>query len=160
MANTSDMEFGQINVTVDNRSGYIVDLESVSKTAAEVLAQLDAGPGEISLVFVTPAEMAGLNLKHMGRKGITDVLAFPLDAGDKNSAGTRIGAGAVPVLLGDVVICPQAAEQQARALGASLAEEMCLLLIHGILHIAGFDHETDSGQMEARQTELVAQICR
>ena len=160
MANGSDGTAGKIDVAVENRSGFAIDANDISGKAAKALALLGAGGGELGIIFVSPEEISSLNRKHLGRVGATDVLAFPLDATGQTDAGPTINASAAPVLLGDVAICPKVAEEQAVEAGSSLAEELCFLLIHGILHICGFDHETDNGQMDERQAVLAAEICR
>ena len=58
------------------------------------------------------------------------------------------------------MICPELAEDQAGEHGNSVQEELCLLVIHGVLHIAGYDHETDKGQMQALQDEAFTDLCR
>ena len=62
--------------------------------------------------------------------------------------------------MGDVIICPEIAELHAGDHGNTLPQELCLLLIHGILHVAGFDHETDKGEMEQLQHQLFHEMCR
>jgi probable rRNA maturation factor len=64
------------------------------------------------------------------------------------------------MLLGDVVICPEIAGAQAGAQGNTAEQELCLLLIHGVLHIVGYDHESDGGEMEKLQGQLFQEMCR
>ncbi len=95
--------------------------------------------------------MEELNLRYRGRKGTTDVLAFPMREG--------VASGLHPHLLGDVVISVEAAVRQSRALGHSLEEELSVLLIHGILHLIGYHHD---GVNERKKTLKLQEelLCR
>lgn len=146
-----------LEVAMDNRSGMEIDLESAALYATAAMAHLGFREGELGLNFVTAEEMAHLNRMHMGRDGPTDVLSFAIDVDDELPRD-EIDSG-VPVLLGDVVICPQVAREQAAGLDSSFEMELCLLLVHGILHIAGHDHEADAGEMQKLQDELLARYC-
>jgi probable rRNA maturation factor len=110
------------------------------------------GPAELSLGFVSEDEMAGLNREWMDHDGPTDVLAWPLDgiAPDAVAAG-RPG---VPLLLGDIVVCPDVAGRQAAVAGHELADELALLVVHGVLHVLGHDHDAPAAEsaMQARET--------
>jgi len=105
----------------------------VRKIAKETLNALESPDGELSLSFVTDQEITDLNQKHLFRPRPTDVLAFSMREGDF----TEIN----PSLLGDVVISVETAKKQADAKGHVFEEELCLLLIHGILHLLGYEHE-------------------
>ena len=87
-----------------------------------------------TLTFVDRDEIAALNAEHLGHDGPTDVLSFPLDPMSR-SAGTD-----VPVLLGDVVVCPGVAADQAGGHAGTLDDELALLVVHGVLHVLGHDH--------------------
>ncbi|MDO4674938.1 rRNA maturation RNase YbeY [Campylobacter sp.] len=100
-------------------------------------------PRAVELVFVDDDEMRGLNLKQRGMDESTDVLSFPL---------VNVGEG---LPLGSVVINKHRAADKARELGHSLEDEIALLFIHALLHLLGFDHEKDSGQMRQKEGELV-----
>ena len=110
-----------------------VDIDRWSALATAVLAA-EGAAGELTLTFVDRDEIAALNAEHLGETGPTDVLSFPLDtAGDAPSPG-------VPVLLGDVVVCPAVAADQAPAHAGTLDDELALLVVHGVLHVLGHDH--------------------
>ena len=147
-----------VEVLVQDRSGAPIDLQLQKRRAEELLARLGYSSGELGVTYVGPGEMEELNRGHMGHSGPTDVLTFPLDAGEGGNPPRAVAAD-VPLLLGDIIICPQVAEQQADAAGKGLDDELCLLLVHGMLHLAGLDHEADQGEMEARQDELVRELC-
>jgi conserved hypothetical protein TIGR00043 len=105
----------------------------VRKIAKETLNALGFPDGELSLSFVTDQEITALNQKHLFRPRHTDVLAFSMREGDFIEIN--------PSLLGDVVISVETAKKQADAKGHVFEEELCLLLIHGILHLLGYEHE-------------------
>jgi probable rRNA maturation factor len=111
----------------------------------------EGGRGELTLTFVDRDEIARLNRDHMGVDGPTDVLSFPLDTAD-----AVVPAG-VPVLLGDVVVCPEVAAAQASEHAGSLDDELALLVVHGVLHVLGHDHATaeDTHAMRTRERDLL-----
>ena len=110
------------------------------RATAERLGIADATMG---LMVVGPERMRALNAEHRGVEEPTDVLSFPLDGPDLAAGWPEEGP---PPELGDVVICPEAAE-----------DPLATLVVHGLLHLLGYDHETDEGQMLALQDELLAE---
>ncbi len=97
--------------------------------------------------------MGEINEEHMGKIGPTDVLSFPLDDDDYQDPE------GIPTLIGDIIICPFIAGRHAELEGTTLAEELCLLVIHGTLHIIGADHEIDQGEMEALENQYYNELC-
>jgi probable rRNA maturation factor len=157
----------------DEQSDGEVDLVRWEALARDVL--VDEGVGgdaELSLLFVDEATIARLNETFMGSEGPTDVLAFPIDAeedlgtGRSPDGGTsgpdRDPAGDVPLLLGDVVICPAVAARNAPAHAGTYDDELALLIVHGILHVLGHDHATpeETEVMQARERELLERFHR
>jgi probable rRNA maturation factor len=132
-------------VVSDEQASPDVDADRWAALAAAVLRAEGRG-GELTLTFVDRDEIAELNAEHMGQRGPTDVLSFPLD--DDPAA---IGAG--PVLLGDVVICPDVAREAAPDHAGTLDDELALLTVHGVLHILGFDHVDAAERIEMRARE-------
>ena len=130
----SDPDPHQPVVLIDDRQDLPVDEDHLSRLAREALRGEGVVTGELSVSFVTPQEMADLHVRYTGEEGPTDVLSFPQDD-DR--------------LLGDVVICPAEAADN----NPDVEAELRLLLVHGILHLLGYDHEedTDRAQMWARQ---------
>jgi probable rRNA maturation factor len=128
--------------------GVAVDVERWSRLAADVL-DTEGARGELTLTFVDRVEITALNGEHLGHDGPTDVLSFPLDGDD-----AQLG---VPVLLGDVVVCPAVAAEQAPSHAGSLDDELALLVVHGVLHVLGHDHAeaADSAVMRTRERELL-----
>lgn len=148
--------------------GVPVDLARWQELARRVLlAEGVRGGTELSVLFVDRDAITELNALHMGVDGPTDVLAFPLDAAIIVSTGSREAhrgpdrsppdPGDFPVLLGDVVICPAVARDQAPVHAGTLDDELALLLVHGVLHVLGHDHDDAdaTAAMRARERALL-----
>lgn len=119
------------------------------KIARETLNALGSPDGELSLSLVDDEEITGLNRQYLSRDRPTDVLAFPMQEGSFSDIN--------PHLLGDVVISLETARRQAADKKHSLAEEVCVLLVHGILHLLGYNHETPGSEartMRKKEREL------
>jgi probable rRNA maturation factor len=132
-----------VDVEVQNRSGHAVDEAAARAAVAATLAAEGVTSGEVGVVLVGPDEMAELNAAHRGKDEPTDVLSFPLDGRDALADG-------LPRQLGDVVVCPERAEAD----GTPIA----LLLVHGALHLVGYDHEADNGDMLRRQEAIFEEV--
>lgn len=130
-----------------------VDVDRWCRLAADVL-RAEERRGELTLTFVDRDEIAALNEEHMAKKGPTDVLSFPLDGDDHEHRSERSD---VPILLGDVVVCPSVARDQAPEHAGSLDDELALLVVHGVLHILGHDHAEadDTTAMRAKELSLL-----
>lgn len=135
-------------VEVDNRTRERVDADALAAVAEAVLAGEGAADAEAAIMLVEPAEIRALNRDHRGRDEVTDVLAFPIDEDDELPPG-------VPRLLGDVVVCLEEARLQAEEFGETPGRALLVLAAHGLLHLVGYDHETDDGEMLARQDAVV-----
>jgi probable rRNA maturation factor len=109
---------------------------------ARVLAELAPGAASLGVRFTSDAEMRRLNARHRGQDRTTDVLSFP---GGATADGRH---------LGDLVIAVPQARRQAREAGHGVSTELRSLLLHGILHCLGYDHETDRGEMRRRERRL------
>lgn len=121
-------------VLVDDRQGMTVDAEGLAELAASSLVAEGHRQVELSLSFVTEDEIAVLHERYLGEPGPTDVLSFPLDAVDGD--GVR--------LIGDVVVAPSVAARTRE----DLAAELRLLVVHGVLHLLGYDHEAEDERAE------------
>lgn len=152
----------------DEQHDIALDLERWQSLAIAVLNDEGVrGSSELSIMFVGETEMAELNESYLGKAGATDVLAFPLDAPEVTPvvvAGASRGPdrapldpGDMPLLLGDVVVCPVVADRQAPTHAGTLDDELALLIVHGILHVLGRDHaEPDEAvEMRARERALL-----
>ena len=152
-----------------------VEIERWGTLARQVLdAQGVRGDVEVSLLFVDEATIAELNERFLGKDSPTDVLAFPIDeepeeggrspdeGGTGPGGGVAAGVADLPVLLGDVVVCPAVAEGNAKEHGVSFEDEIALLVVHGLLHLLGMDHMIDvqAELMENRERELLARFYR
>lgn len=153
----------------DEQADVVVDLVRWQALATSVLrAEGVRGLAELSLLFVTEREMSELNEQHMGVVGATDVLAFPIDALEAEivlhamppSRGPDRAPpdpGDMPLLLGDVVICPAVAQRQAPDHAGTFDDELALLVVHGVLHVLGYDHREPAARdaMRTRELELL-----
>ena len=135
-------------VGADEQQAFDVDIDRWRRLAHDVLVD-EGAAGELTLTFVDAGEIAALNADHLGQDGPTDVLSFPLDGPTLRDAGE-----AVPVLLGDVVVCPAVAAEQASSHAGTLDDELALLVVHGVLHVLGHDHAEPDEKARMRQREL------
>jgi probable rRNA maturation factor len=121
-----------MTVEVTNRSGVDVPEREIESLLTFGISYMDLHPEcEISVTFVDDKEMEELHIKWMDEPGTTDVLSFPMDMPEgKND----------PVMLGDIVIDPLVAANQATTAGHSTEHEIFILASHGLLHILGYDH--------------------
>jgi probable rRNA maturation factor len=117
--------------------------------------ELGYGNAEVTVCLVSDAEIARMNETFRKKKGPTDVLSFP--ASEKRRPA-RLGRGSVSankeVNLGDIAISPATARRYALKNGRKLPSELRVLILHGVLHLLGYDHETDRGEMERIEGKL------
>ncbi|MCK5892470.1 MAG: rRNA maturation RNase YbeY [Aeromicrobium sp.] len=126
-----------MNVDVLDESGTGVDVVALTRLCRFVMRRMRLHPAtELTVRLVEPDTIATLNEQWMGKKGPTDVLSFPMDELTPGRDDEEAPEG----YLGDIALCPQVAEQQAPAAGHSTSDEVDLLLVHGILHLLGYDH--------------------
>jgi rRNA maturation RNase YbeY len=132
-----------MRVSVAMRGRRVPSLATrLGRAARRLLRRLDLGETELSILLVNDREMRALNRRYRGIDRPTDVLAF---AQGEGAGGTPDG------LLGDVVISVDAAKRQAREAGESLGWEADRLLIHGLLHLLGYDHERSAAEARRMQ---------
>jgi probable rRNA maturation factor len=156
----------------DEQQAHPVDLARWATMAREVLeARGVKGETEVSLLFVDEDAIAALNEQFLGKSGPTDVLSFPIED-DPVSSGRSpdyggSGPGADPeevalTLLGDVVVCPAVAARNAVEHEVSVDDEVALLVVHGLLHLLGMDHEkeAEAQRMEALERQLLDRFYR
>ncbi|AZQ76716.1 rRNA maturation RNase YbeY [Flaviflexus ciconiae] len=130
-----------------DESGYepVLDGEEISRLARYVLDEMRIHPAsDLTVMLVDEATMSDLHVKWMDEEGPTDVLSFPMDEVRPAPAGHEPVEG----LLGDVVVCPAVAAEQAKVAGHATIEEVLLLVTHGILHVLGYDHATPEEERE------------
>lgn len=117
-------------VALSNRQGRPADVDGLADLARRTLVAEGLEDAELSVSLVTPEEMADLHRRYLDEAGLTDVLSFPQDETAEDGR---------PRVLGDVVICPAVAADH----NPDEDAEVRLLLVHGILHLLGYDHEEE-----------------
>lgn len=136
-----------MSIDVNDESGFTPapDLKEVSELAVFVFDQMRVHPqAELNVIMVDEATIERLHIDWMDLEGPTDVLSFPMDELRPAPIGEEPREG----MLGDIVVCPQVAAQQAFKAGHSTAEEILLLVTHGILHLLGYDHAEEDERKE------------
>lgn len=145
-----------VRVSVHDEAGQAggqqVDVDRWGQLAHRSLLSEGVNSGELNLVFVGTSAMSDLNEQHMEGTGPTDVLAFPIDGLEP----LAVDPG-VPLMLGDVVVCPEVAAANATTHGTSTDDEVALLVVHGVLHVLGHDHvdNEETLLMKTREQELL-----
>lgn len=143
-----------MTIEINNESGLSVDETRVLKLASFALDSLRIHPAaELAIQFVNEDTMTTLHVQWMDEPGPTDVLSFPMD---ELRPGSELQLSA-PGLLGDIVICPQVAQDQAEVAGHQTINEVLLLTAHGILHLLGYDHAEpdEEKEMFGIQTDIL-----
>lgn len=137
------------------QSADSIDKSKWEKLAVGTLQAEGVHTGELNIIFVDSESMKELNENHLGKNEPTDVLAFPIDP-----VGTSLSE--TPVLLGDVIICPEKAKENAQLQNKTFEEEIALLVLHGILHILGYDHahRDEKAVMKRREEQLLSELYR
>jgi len=125
----------KVKVQSDDFRSFVKSCEPIDEAAGKTF----------SLAFVSDRRMKELNKFFRGKDTTTDVLSFPHEPDEFDVDKTN---------LGDIVISAEQAQRQAKENGLTLDNEIKQLILHGILHLCGYDHETDNGEMNARELEL------
>ncbi len=124
-----------------------IDAGSFEPFVQKVLDSVDEAAGaEVAVAFVSDRRMKQLNKDFRGKQGTTDVLSFPQEPDEFAAEEDNF--------LGDIVISLEQAAKQAGENGLTLENEIKQLILHGVLHLCGYDHEADNGEMNARELEL------
>jgi probable rRNA maturation factor len=159
-----------------------VSISGLEKFLAAARKRLRVAPRSLAVALVTDAQIARWNRAYRGKNRPTDVLSFPADVSQAEPAttrkhrqprpapgtrATRLSASRaasrawsapasenLPGYLGDIAIAPAVARRNALRVGRAFDHEMRILILHGILHLLGYDHETDTGQMDRREKRL------
>lgn len=172
-------------VEVSNGTRTVIDEELVARLVARVLDEEAVRGAEVDVTFVGERRMREINREYRGKDEVTDVLSFPLeeweeddevdgsvDGGSARQAAEVVvaslapdlgevaeaaaaGEAGPPLMLGDIVVCTRRALEQAAEDELPPSLEVAVLLAHGTLHLLGYDHETDAGQMALRQAEVL-----
>jgi len=134
-----------MSIEINNESGVEVDEAGLQRLAVFALDFLHVHPdADLAIVLVDESAMEQLHVQWMDEPGPTDVLSFPMDELRPGTEEEITPAG----LLGDIVLCPQVAIEQAKTAGHSTQDELQLLTAHGILHLLGFDHAEPDEEKE------------
>ncbi|WP_029089068.1 rRNA maturation RNase YbeY [Brevibacterium album] len=142
-----------MSIEIADEAGHGTDLDAVRAVTAHVLAQMRIHPeADVFIRFATADDMAALHVEWMDLPGPTDVMSFPMDElrpGEDEDAERGV--------LGDIVVCPEVAAEQAAAAGHSTLDEILLLTVHGLLHLMGYDHaeEDEKAEMFGLQRRLL-----
>jgi probable rRNA maturation factor len=141
---------------IENRQRVVrVKLRPLEEFLKNIVKEIGLGPESAAVRLIGDGEMARLNERYRKKRGPTDVLSFPVNA-ESGKPGTlrRQVRRARGRFLGDIAIAPRVARRNAKALGRALPEELKVLILHGVLHLLGYDHETDRGEMERIEMRL------
>jgi probable rRNA maturation factor len=144
-----------MSIEINNESGVAVDEQQLVALSRYIFERLFIHPqAELSMLLVDEDAMEKLHIELMDEPGATDVLSVPMDELPPGTPDKPTPQG----MLGDIAICPQVAEVQARNAGHSTDDEMLLLATHGILHLLGYDHEDpeEKAEMFGLQRELLS----
>jgi probable rRNA maturation factor len=154
-------------MVINRQRAVRVSTLRLEKFLARVRRKLRLNGSECTVCLVTNNEMARMNKSFRGKSGPTDVLSFPTQSVNNERRAMRRQKGhASPgttystfftsstSYVGDIAIAPLIARRNAARFGRTLNEELSILILHGVLHLMGYDHETDSGQMERREMQL------
>lgn len=146
-----------MSIEIDNETSWDIDQDRVNNLAEFAMDRMRLHPNtDLFIRFVDLATMEELHIKFMDEPGPTDVLSFPMDElvpGDNLSVAPE-------GILGDVVVCPDFAKDQAEKAGHAPIDEMLLLITHGILHLLGFDHAEpdEEREMFALQNQILKEF--
>jgi probable rRNA maturation factor len=150
-------------MVINRQTRVPVAVAQLDRFLARVNRLLHLPRSAATVCLVPNAAIAKWNRAYRGKAKPTDVLSFPADAGASRNGlgkgkGTRrrrfAGAPRSDGYLGDIAIAPAVARRNARRMGRTLGEEFRVLILHGVLHLMGYDHETDEGQMERLELRL------
>ena len=145
-----------MSIEICNESGVVVDESTIVSVARFALDAMRVNPlAELSVLLVELDVMAELHQRWMELPGPTDVMSFPMDELDATRRPDSLDDP--ESILGDIVLCPEFAKDQAKKAGHPLADELHLLTVHGVLHLLGYDHAEPDQEREmfGLQNELL-----
>jgi probable rRNA maturation factor len=138
-----------------------VSIPTLNQFLSRAQSRLKIPPSSLTVAFVSRADIARWNRSYRGKNRPTDVLSFPVETDSPQPRPRRKAAKPKPrtrvgpeTYLGDIAIAPAIARSNAVRFGRTFDAEMRILILHGILHLMGYDHETDTGQMDRRESLL------
>ncbi|HEV2313826.1 MAG TPA: rRNA maturation RNase YbeY [Candidatus Acidoferrales bacterium] len=155
-------------MVINRQRRVSVASSSLEQFFARISRLLHISPGAATVCLVTNAQIARWNRFYRGKAKPTDVLSFPAEASARKKRAARNGSESARGLwhsssrngsyLGDIAIAPAVALRNAQQSGRAFDDEMRVLMLHGLLHLLGYDHETDTGQMERLELRLRRQL--
>jgi probable rRNA maturation factor len=149
-----------VSIFVADEHSHPVDLPAI-RSLAGMVVEGEGYPesSEVTLLLVSDSEMGSYNERFLNRTGPTDVLAFPVEDLKPGVVPERDFNGP-PLLLGDIIVAPEYISRQAEEYGVSFEDEISLMVVHGLLHLLGYDHQDDdeAEAMELREREILATI--
>lgn len=170
MTGTSLDRFATAAFMIVNRQRNVrVSVKDLGEFVSRARRALRLPVESVTVCLVTNSEIARWNRTYRGKRGTTDVLSFSADAeqerqrtqrkhrrppANRNRFVSSTSSASSAPYLGDIAIAPAVARRNARRFGRTFREEMHILILHGMLHLMGYDHETDSGQMDRRERRL------
>jgi len=141
-------EHARLTLSLHDEQDLVVDTDRLRNVARRAAAG-EGATGEISITLVDAHRIAELNARYLDGEGPTDVLSFPVDG----LVTSPPGDGEPPVLIGDIVLCPEVAIAQAPPGSDGVASELDLLVTHGVLHLLGYDHDSEAAAAAMRRRE-------
>jgi probable rRNA maturation factor len=145
---------GKIHVIENRQKRVPLPLPQLERFMERLNRELGLRKGSVFVRLVTDAEMKRLNTTFRNQPKTTDVLSFPSETRARPRSLRMRTKQLRGAFLGDIAISAIVARRNAKAFGRSMAEEICVLLLHGVLHLLGYDHETDRGEMERVEAAL------
>ena len=142
---------------INRQSQFVLDLPLLRAYELKVKNVLKIGRRNFNVCFVTDEDISRMNSVYRGKAVPTDVLSFPWE-GEGESGPEESVSGEFRNFLGDIVISVATADRNAKAEGHSTEEEIRMLILHGVLHLLGYDHETDHGEMKSLELALRDQL--
>jgi probable rRNA maturation factor len=131
-----------------------VELRPLESFLHKVTREIGLKSDCVAVRLIGNSEMARLNETYRKKKGPTDVLSFPAGEQRKPANLAQQVRGAKGKFLGDIAIAPAVARRNAKSLGRTVPQELRVLILHGVLHLLGYDHESDQGEMERIEMRL------
>ncbi len=150
-------------MVLNRQHRFRIALKPLEAFLGRAQQELGLSGRELTICLVSDAAIARMNRAFRGKQGPTDVLSFPADGAEsrqgRGTAEARRGPDRRGILsstsyLGDIAISAEMARRNARRLGRSLPDELRVLMLHGVLHLAGYDHEADRGEMDRLERRL------
>jgi probable rRNA maturation factor len=143
------------SAAIENRQKSVrVKMRALQDFLAEVIQELGLDKDSVAVCLINDTQMARLNGQYRNKRRTTDVLSFPAEERRRPSSLQSSVRKLRGSFLGDIAISPVVARRNARTFGRRFEDELRILTLHGVLHLLGYDHETDRGEMSRVETRL------